>query len=438
MSSESDFDMNFSDARNVSEISSEVHIHTPEWAKYVRITYMLCVVLFGVPGNFLILILQFKNATKSSTDWFVIALATIDLGGASLSALFYVITTILGLKEIEHPAYLCQFHFYAIYTTSVTSAVLLCMIAIDRYIKACRPHSNLMTVSKAKWLSLVTVVTVLVLYLPSFWVYGFDEKTALCKERSELSRFELWLKVGMGFSFVLLCTIPIISYSKIAIVLRGMRLKRTYNFTQPHTKPLGHKAVKVNRAKVTPMPCGSKLELEEDLDQGKHSKNYRGILLPSRGLGYYEINANHKDIDLLSGGEIRNGIPKDEPDRVENNIAYNRGNEREPQTPQLFVKEAVLDAATNLKIPNRLEIKTRKAHVTTKIMFILTMFFLLTWFISVLSGTLVHISATNANFRIASYLLHPIYMINFVCNPILYFSLSTKFRSKLLQIFKRT
>lgn len=108
------------------------------WRQHLQIAEIciLCVIFFrAAPGNVLVILVQLKNKTKSSTDYFVMTMAAFEFICSTVNVFLQIIKIPLTTRLTTA---FCRLYIYTSYTTSTSSALLLATIAIDRYLKTCR------------------------------------------------------------------------------------------------------------------------------------------------------------------------------------------------------------------------------------------------------------------------------------------------------------
>ncbi|XP_048776490.1 neurotensin receptor type 1-like [Ostrea edulis] len=122
-----------------------------------------CVVCFiGLVGNILVLLVYTFRMKGSRDDrYFIPILAVFDLVASTMASVFYVFESIYF---VDFPSSeLCKGMLYTMTATSGLSALLLIAIAVQRYLKICKPHGKQMDEKRRK-VCLASVVIFSILY----------------------------------------------------------------------------------------------------------------------------------------------------------------------------------------------------------------------------------------------------------------------------------
>lgn len=125
----------------------------------------------GVVGNALVLFTYLKKFKTYSEGRFLIpVLAVVDTIATILNCSYHINDTILMLKfndDIE-----CKMTWFLGSITTLTSAFVLLLIAIDRYLKICKPFGGQLTIRRKKMAICACVVISLILSVPSIMFRG--------------------------------------------------------------------------------------------------------------------------------------------------------------------------------------------------------------------------------------------------------------------------
>ena len=108
-----------------------------EWCRTALVIYMTLVAILAVSGNGIIILVERNNKCKTSTDWLVSFMSANDLIYAILNIPIHI-SLQLGSWTFSGSDALCKGHKFVERVTMYSSALLLCIVALDRYWKTCR------------------------------------------------------------------------------------------------------------------------------------------------------------------------------------------------------------------------------------------------------------------------------------------------------------
>ncbi|KAK3087427.1 hypothetical protein FSP39_005832 [Pinctada imbricata] len=133
---------------------------------------VLCVYLFlGVTGNILIIfIYSFRMKGMKDDRYFIPYLAGMDLIACMFGASYAMALNLLPVRF--HGDYLCKSLWFANQAASLTAGFMLLVIAIQRYLKVCRPFKDNMTLFWKKLALFLVVATGILLAAPCWIFYG--------------------------------------------------------------------------------------------------------------------------------------------------------------------------------------------------------------------------------------------------------------------------
>ncbi|XP_038059837.1 cholecystokinin receptor type A-like [Patiria miniata] len=133
--------------------------------------FQLLVFVVGVPGNLLILQVFFKKTRKTSTNVFIMALASADLMACLLRPVYVGMSLVLFTTG-EYASIWIEITYTAFNSITVySSAIITAAIAFDRYDAVCRPHTRLMSYRCAQVLALMCFIISIPMAIPSVLIY---------------------------------------------------------------------------------------------------------------------------------------------------------------------------------------------------------------------------------------------------------------------------
>jgi hypothetical protein len=108
-----------------------------------RIVFTSLLMAIGIPGNALVLYIYYAKFPKSNHRVFILCLAIIDMLSCCITFPFYISFSLIPYMFYNVTA--CKLFTATTYYLSITSGLLLGVIAIERYLKVCRPWGRQMS-----------------------------------------------------------------------------------------------------------------------------------------------------------------------------------------------------------------------------------------------------------------------------------------------------
>jgi hypothetical protein len=125
---------------------------------------------FGVAGNAIVLYFYAIRMTRTKDRFFIPFLAAVDLIACVFGCAFSIVTNLYRLVFIWEN--LCKFIYFSYAFTTCLSALMLFVIALDRYLKVCRPHRAQMTMQKRGIAIFCSVLGSILASLPMLYFLG--------------------------------------------------------------------------------------------------------------------------------------------------------------------------------------------------------------------------------------------------------------------------
>ncbi|XP_060080011.1 cholecystokinin receptor type A-like [Ylistrum balloti] len=187
-------------------------------------------ILLGVSGNILIIIIyQFKIKKKFEDRFFIMVLAVLDICVCVTGPATYLLLNILPVTFYDNWG--CKIAWFNGRNLSNTSGMLILVIAIQRYLKVCRPFGWQMTIGWQKAAVIVLLIASVLIDIPILFFYGTSaiHNTILgvtgsrCGRRTNVSTdFELAISIYFYCMFV--TALSFISGIAFMYVLIGRRI----------------------------------------------------------------------------------------------------------------------------------------------------------------------------------------------------------------------
>lgn len=330
---------------------------TITWVHYVEIGVLALLTLIGVPANGILLFVKLKSKDRTSSDYFVITLATFDFIGSIYSNIMLMFYSVFR-KYIISPTF-CRFINFGSFFTAFGTAFLIGAMAVDRFVLSIFPLNTVYSANIAKWICVIICTLSVILTSPYFLFQTVDKFTFHCTFVDEVKSWIGWWNVILvGLVFITFVMI-IGSYLPIAIMLQKrnaklMQLKRYANNSND-TNKRADSSVNVNTAK-----------------------------------------------DSTQTTE-----PSENDDAVEISQIQKTCQQRTDCTKS----------------------RTQTVNRTTLILFLISLVYMISWTVAS-----VGIATNFARSLVVAQLTPPIRRMTMVFNPILYMSMSSKFKSNLKEI----
>ena len=145
-------------------------------SKYALLLYTIIysiVVLSGIIGNSFVVFMYFKKMRRTEREirYFIPVLAVFDLLMCILVGIF-VIENYIPVIGIVNNDSRCKALYFLQMSAMTTSNALLLTIAIQRYLKVCRPLGKQMNLFSRRLTTVVVIATSIIFAVPILFVTG--------------------------------------------------------------------------------------------------------------------------------------------------------------------------------------------------------------------------------------------------------------------------
>ena len=416
------------------------------------VVFIVAAILIGIPGNTLVLAVLMKNTTKTSTDWFIIFIAVCDLLSLGLNGPIDVLKYQTELwAKIGSPA-LCKIHYYILNGLFINSNFLILFVGVDRYLKTCRPHEKYFTPNRAFWFCVGVTISSFLCATPSFFG-STASSTKRCIFDSRYDELRMVFMTCLIAILFLSCLVLIILYSRIALLLRRRAcadkirrdkiLKALENVAQVNAICQSFGNDGRNRQSQTKFINNTVHNTStDDLEIKGPSANQtttRDAITCNTMQEAARCEPTKKD--KPSRRPFRLGINR-RPGRVHPSENYRGdavdGDPRDINTGRAHtVQIEESDARRRVRLASAHN-PCKRASKTTKIMFAITLLYIVSGVIPALTATFL----TETNLRhykeglIVITIFLRMYTINNFANPLLYIAISSSFRKKTMKMIK--
>ena len=355
---------------------------------------------FGVTGNVLIVCVYRTKTLKTSTHVFIMALAAADLA-VCLMHIFNVLVVLVTNNYKTRVPYVLEFIMTLKEAIIVTSVFITALIAADRYDCICRHRKRFFTTKRAKATLVVSLVVSIIISIPSFVAVPY---------------YIQLLSQTVGFAIALL--VITVCYTKVyTAISRHVRVGQApsmqvefINRTSIHTgrPPNNGLDKELNSAIV---PCSSKTK-----DIHMFTSHVR---IPS-------ISETSSQPMKQSGGDLNVGFLR--------TTSPIREHQADITTPP--------DVAIIRKFPTN-EQNPNLQRKTTRMLFITSVLFLLTWlpyWILILLTSLLSLGVClniDPNYFTLLRSMHVLLYINNALNPLVYGLANRRFRKDCKEVLRK-
>jgi hypothetical protein len=155
---------------NTSSVSLDYVIHHRLMENIAAIVYTSVLLVVGVPGNSLVCYVYLKWNDKNPSKVFILSLAVIDLFNC-------LVTMPTELAMMTNPMnfdfnVICKLSRFFTYFCNTLAALIMVVIAVDRYRRICTPNKTNMDIRQAKIAVAVCFVVSLFSTWPALVMYG--------------------------------------------------------------------------------------------------------------------------------------------------------------------------------------------------------------------------------------------------------------------------
>lgn len=408
---------------NATEVSYGEDL--PTWARSVKLCYLFLIFLLATPGNSLIIAVELKLKEKVGMDYLVLTMACFELLCSTVNVFMQIVTDTKTIWYRIAETSLCKLFSFSGYLTTLSTAFLLAAIAVDRYMKTCRPLCGSYNTRTVKGVCVAVSVSSVVCSCPATVVFHLNEHKACVHITKLVQVADIWNK-SLAFIVIIIFVTICVCYIKITYVLRTRhktRLEERQSTEQSH--PQG-----------TQMFHSPK-QTYKRFSRFVHSRNRRtGKVHP--------LIISKKERVSPFGSSMSTPQRHTTSDSV-SVIAFSKETSRlkyaqqtEPFKAISFIPEAAQHDCANGRVATRPSglcarrnvLKERRVNRTTLTMFLITFIYIITYGLSMLM-VMTNYSVLG---KIIQSLSKTFKMINCLTNPVLFLIMSSKFRSKAKQM----
>ncbi|KAK3589671.1 hypothetical protein CHS0354_015177 [Potamilus streckersoni] len=404
--------------------------------------YLSGTMTVGIPGNSIILAIYYKHKPVSNVDYYILSISVLDLVCLVGTVPIYIViqTRILDVLNVNT---LCKALNFTGQIVTFAQSFLLCAMATERFIKVCRPRSTFSLDRRGKYIVLSIILSTIFISVPNLlfsWITNRRHCVPITNPPSIASAFFL-LTVSL---FIAMFGIVSLSYASVAKTLFQSVKKTTRNSITSR--------MKMQRNKIVPQPCQTDLKPTTS-SSFERMTNETPLSVQTNDTSMYINARNPSSYLLVAGDATRLGKSPSHKDDANSGIVKDNENygkdlatqgKRAVTTERLsgiFVKDLIQvkssdkqreklvpDSFENMSLPQR-----KRLLRTTKISFLITITFIISWLPVWIYTVLVYSNSFRDPY--GAFFLKQSYLINTFMNPILCLAFNRNFRNKAKGLF---
>ncbi|VDI69094.1 Hypothetical predicted protein [Mytilus galloprovincialis] len=140
-----------------------------------NIVILVLYLIVGIFGNGLVLfVYSFKLKSKTDDRYFIPCLALMDMIACVIGASFSIAVNTNQFTFRSNS--ICKLMWTVNKFTSISSGLMLVAIAVQRYIKVCRPFRSVMSIYSKRLAIILIIVVSMLLVVPSGFLYGVNDE----------------------------------------------------------------------------------------------------------------------------------------------------------------------------------------------------------------------------------------------------------------------
>ncbi|XP_014768510.1 orexin receptor type 2 isoform X2 [Octopus bimaculoides] len=143
-------------------------------AHYPAIVFLVFEMILGATGNCMVAYIYYYKFEVSSTQIFIVALSIYDFLTSTISIPMEIVLLRLSFTFDCDTA--CRLIRFFIVFAIISSALIVIIIAVDRYILVCRPLSQKISIKNSKRILAVLGFLSFIFSIPAYFVYSKHER----------------------------------------------------------------------------------------------------------------------------------------------------------------------------------------------------------------------------------------------------------------------
>ena len=393
--------MELNDTINKSELATDSEFTSTN--NTTVFVYLALISLFSIPGNILILLtIHLKISTKSSTDYYVLSMATFDFLCGVLSTPLIMAQYNSWTWDALRSTFYCRLRVSSMVLTTCASTLLLGAVAVDRYYLTCKVkyEAGRKLRNRAKITGIVVAIISVTFSILNFVIAGYDSSLDKCAYIEQYTPISYVASSILMVIFISVFVTTTVCYIRVSLLLRtryrmavGRDLKRYRQFS----------------------PSGN---VQSNLGPTFTSENIDGNWTMTQS-----SVEQHAETSVDACGMALNCVQTP----------------TKPIKPPVFTPNKVrpTDCVRSAKL-EKMSQNERVINKTTFMLFLISAVYITSWLISWSTSFVKITGVLSQENDIQGVLIvsQLFFLINVPINPIFYFIMSTKFRDNALELLR--
>ena len=460
---------------------------------YIPLTVIVVLYfLIGIIGNSLVLVIYSKPFEgRNDCRFFIPVLAIIDMISCTVNCSFHIsenIVPVMFESDIR-----CKISWFSGMVAAEASIFTLVIIAVDRYMKICKPFKRQLSVTKKKLSIPIFAIISVIISAPCLLFYGLAHVKSVDNINGTVcsSVTGNMPSLSMAFSISILSltavqsTIMSVFYFLICKVIFRQQKRRKQMKTATVMQIVEeHTDIKMADKKATDNICSAiskhssieKYRLDRK-DELREEEFESGIVVSSNDsigdphANNISIASNEYEDELNEGGSCVSGngtyqehvnteTKEHHRDQIASTICHHpdirselpKSTIEEPHTNGATIVSRPVATIDNMEITNGIQTKISPKHLCANkrkmhpykisIMFlVITIVFSISYLPKVvlmfMDSTTSDVLATHPNTQLFVRFLHSIYLVNSLVNPFIYGIMDPQFKASLKKLCQR-
>lgn len=388
----------------------------PKWARHLQLAYLVFIMVCGATGNSLLLVVEQRKNNKSSTDYFILTMAVMEL--------FCSLTT-TTLNMLRSDIYtmssaLCKVLVFVSYQMNFSEVLLLASIAVDRYIKTCKPLIMSFTVRKAKVICALITFSSLLVSTPSLVTYNLDINFD-CGHRHPLMRLFQRILIAV---FTVILGLVLIAYIKVALAIR----RRHNQYVDRHLH--GINVLKGTPSRMNTLQSWKLFKKQTWRRKTAPAENHTQTMIPTKSTNSQPTsvsfsNNHHRVHDL---NPERSKSPELNL-KLDTYMTSGQSKLNSQDNSGNSVRALGLQVENN-QVLNNLRQEEQRVNRITRTLFLITFIYIMTLFLQ----TMLVVPSETVLGVVIKYFSQTINLTNCCINPLLIFGMHSRYRDEVKKL----
>ncbi|KAL3847682.1 hypothetical protein ACJMK2_018579 [Sinanodonta woodiana] len=413
----------------------------PDNVFVLYILYLTGSMSIGIPGNFIVLAIYQKLKPSTNIDCYIVSIAGLDIVCLVVTVPMYIVIQ-TQLWDVTDVNTFCKTLIFTGQLVTFAESFLLCAMAIERFLKVCRPNLTSSPERQGKNIAVSILVTTCFISVPNL-LFSWDDYNRNCLPIANPQ----WI-ASVFFLFtvsLLIIVFGIISFSYTSVAKKLFQTARKTTQNSIASRNI------IRRNMITPLPCQmnlrpttscmfkkktneTSLSLQTNITNIKVISSSQQLVMGETacsGRHHYKRDPTNSEIKEDNENYIKNITIQGKTNWKSVHRLGRRVRDLSQCDTAIKVKQGekvVRETFENMSLPQK-----RRFLRTTKVSVLITVTFIISW-LPVWIYTVLAFAKTLKD-PYGGFFLKQSYLINTCMNPFLYIACSRKFRYKAKELF---